>query len=117
MKDISTCQKLIKEAIGNEIQKIEQNYGYLYIHIDQKNVLKCLSILSSSDNTSFCALTDCFGVKKDESILIYYQLHSYKLGITIFAVTKTPNNYQFQSLTALFENANWYEKEILQLAT
>ncbi len=112
------CQKLIKSLLGKDISEIKLSNGNLYFSINQNSVLRCMSILNSNTGTLFSTLTDCFAVdylKQRGEFSIYYQLHSYKLDKNIFIVTNVKENEQVQSATVLFENANWYEREIFDM--
>lgn len=111
-------EKLIKSILGKDISEIKENAGNLYFVINQGAILRCLSILSSNTETLFSALTDCFAVDYLEQkgvFSIYYQLHSYKLDKNIFLVNNIRPNDKVQSVTVLFENANWYEREIFDM--
>lgn len=112
------CQKLIKSLLGKDISEIKLLSGNLYFSINQNSVLRCMSILNSNTETLFSTLTDCFAVdylRQRGEFSIYYQLHSYKLDKNIFIVTNVKENEQVQSATVLFENANWYEREIFDM--
>jgi NADH-quinone oxidoreductase subunit C len=77
-----------------------------------------MSILASSKELKFSTLTDCFAqdfLKEKNAFFIYYQLQSYKLNKTIFMVTSVQEDNLMQSVTMLFENANWYEREIFDM--
>lgn len=114
----SDCKRLIKSILGKEISETTLRAGNLYFTIKQNTVLRCMSILRSNTETLFSALTDCFAVdylKQREEFSIYYQLHSYKLDKNIFVVTSVKQNEQIKSATVLFENANWYEREIFDM--
>ena len=112
------CQKLIKSILGKNISNIDVSCDNLYFSISQNLVLRCMSILNSNAETLFSSLIDCFAVdytQQRDEFSIYYQLHSYKIDKSIFIVTNVKKNVQMQSATVLFENANWYEREIFDM--
>ncbi|MDR0942198.1 MAG: NADH-quinone oxidoreductase subunit C [Holosporales bacterium] len=112
------CDELIKEVLGGVVSRIDSINGNRYVHINSESLLKCMSILSSSKGTQFLALTDCFAVDflKEKGVFsVYYQLRSYEFDTTIFVVTDMGAKEQIQSLTEIFENANWYEREIFDM--
>ena len=75
-----------------------------------------MSILHSDQNLKFQSVADIFAVDfKDKGIFIYYQLLSYKLNSSIFIVTNLGAIKIMQSITILFENANWLEREIFDM--
>ncbi len=112
------CRKLIESVLENEISKIEILNDYLYITIYPNTVLRSLSILNSNMQLSFEALIDCFAVdylKQRGVFTIFYQLHSYKIDKTIFIKTDALEDDNVQSVSMLFPNANWYEREIFDM--
>ena len=112
------CQKLVKSILGKEISKTDYVNNNLYFNINQSVVLRCMSILGSNTETLFSSLTDCFAIdylKQRGEFSIFYQLHSYKLDKNIFIVTSIKESDRIQSMTVLFENANWYEREIFDM--
>lgn len=112
------CRKLIESILENEISKIEILNDNLYINIYPNLVLKSLSILNSNTRLLFETLTDCFAVdylKQHGVFSIFYQLHSYKIDKTIFIKTNISKDDSIQSVSMLFPNANWYEREIFDM--
>ncbi len=112
------CRKLIESVLENEISKIEILNDYLYITIYPNTVLRSLSILNSNMQLSFQTLIDCFAVdylKQRGVFTIFYQLHSYKIDKTIFIKTDALEDDNVQSVSMLFPNANWYEREIFDM--
>lgn len=114
--DITICKKFIRSALGKEILKIQEQTGKLYISLKPSSVLRCMSILYSDQKLKFESLSDSFAVNfEGKGISIYYQLLSCKLNSNIFIVTNLGAIKIMQSLTILFENANWLEREIFDM--
>jgi NADH:ubiquinone oxidoreductase subunit C len=96
-----------------QFEVINKN-GYDYIHLDQSSIIKSVSILMKSYPT----LVDCFAVdflEQHNYFSIYYQLLNYDVKKNIFVVTNIRKNKKAQSLIDLFENINWYEREIFDM--
>lgn len=111
------CQKLISQLLGNDIISSKIEKGCLYIEIRYDKILKALTILATNSAISFSSLFDLFAVdyrKKHGSMNLYYQLHSFTLDISIFALIKVQENSEIQSATLLFNNAEWYEREAFE---
>lgn len=111
-------QKLIESLLGKDVSSIRFHCENLYIIVPFNKVLRCMSILSSNSEVAFSTLTDCFAVdllEQQGEFSIYYQLRSYRLNKDIFIVTHIKETDQMQSATVLFENANWYEREIFDM--
>lgn len=118
MTDNVICQKLVKSVLGKDVLKSDVHGETLYFLINQNSVLRSLAILNSDKDLNFSALTDCFAVdflQTKKYFEIYYQLHSYKINKSIFLYAKVLNSDKVQSVTILFENANWYEREIFDM--
>ncbi|MDR1391563.1 MAG: NADH-quinone oxidoreductase subunit C [Holosporales bacterium] len=114
----SDCRKLAKAILGNVIVRSECIGENLYFNINSDAVLESVKSLSSNAATLFSTLTDCFAVdflKQKERFSIFYQLHSYKIARSIFIMTDIRKDEKMQSVTTVFENANWYEREIFDM--
>ncbi|MDR1332899.1 MAG: NADH-quinone oxidoreductase subunit C [Holosporales bacterium] len=109
---------LVEEArvIGSGDSELDAGAGQdMYIAIEQSSLLKGLVILSTSSKLLFQALTDCFATKEPldkQKLTVFYQLHSYHLSMTIFICTTALGEAVLQSVTAVYSNARWYEREI-----
>ena len=112
------CRKLIESILENEILKIETLNDNLYVSIYPNLILRSLSILNSNPELSFEALTDCFAMdylKLRGVFTIFYQLQSYKIDKTIFIKIDISEEDNVQSVSMLYPNANWYEREIFDM--
>lgn len=111
-------KKLIESALGSEIIESIENNGNFYIKIKQASLIRVSSILFSNAGLRFCSLINCFAVDflKEFSVFsIYYQLLSFQLKKTLFLVTDVKEYESLQSLTILFKNVDWYEREIFDM--
>jgi NADH-quinone oxidoreductase subunit C len=111
-------KKKIKQVLGNNIIKTYSEIDQYYINIKSKNVLRGISILYVNSELLFNSLVDCFAVdfiKINKTFAIYYQLLSYKLQSKLFVITEISEGEITQSLSMLFENANWFEREIFDM--
>ena len=90
--------------------------NYQYIEVEPSKLKTYLQKLSNQ----FKTLSDCFATNYKSTsnsdqvihyLVIYYQLSDYKLSIFVF--TKLDNN-EIDSITDIFPNANWYEREIFE---
>ncbi|MDR1233589.1 MAG: NADH-quinone oxidoreductase subunit C [Holosporales bacterium] len=114
---LTSTQKLIKSTLKKEIARSVSNDDF-YIYVNQTAILRCLTVLQSEPILKFASLVDCFAVDFLEQhgyISIYYHLMSYTLHDRLFVVTNIPADAPAQSITIVFENANWYEREIFDM--
>ncbi|MDR0695178.1 MAG: NADH-quinone oxidoreductase subunit C [Holosporales bacterium] len=113
------CQKLLGKSLGEDVSRFSIESQNLYVHVQPSVMLRCLSKLSSDTQLQFSTLTDCFSVDHLATLglyHIYYQLHSYLIDMTVFVVTSALENDTVRSVTVLFENADWYEREIFEMS-
>ncbi|MDR1034335.1 MAG: NADH-quinone oxidoreductase subunit C [Holosporales bacterium] len=115
--------ELLRTKLGDDefIEAIEEEGGSLYLHVRPSSLLKCVSILQLDRILMFSSLVDCFAVNppkhfsgENGDISIYYQLVSYLLGKHLFIITDIPDRKNAQSLTGVFWNSDWYEREIFE---
>jgi NADH-quinone oxidoreductase subunit C len=102
---------------GGFIKLIEES-GDLHAYTDYGSILKCISVLRSDSSLAFSSLVDCFAVnylERNNCVSIYYNLLSYTLNKRLFVVTNIPKEASALSLTEIFWNANWYEREIFDM--
>ena len=108
-------QKLT-EKFGEEITGWEVPYGMLTFTAPKDLNLKVLQFLYDSDDLKFRFLTDLCAVhypdKKGEELAIVYHLHNLTDNIRIrFKIYTDINKPDVFSASALYEAANWMERE------
>ena len=108
-------QKLT-EKFGEEITGWEVPYGMLTFTAPKNLNLKVLQFLYDSDDLKFRFLTDLCAVhypdKKGEELAIVYHLHNLTDNIRIrFKIYTDINKPDVFSASALYEAANWMERE------
>lgn len=111
------CQKLIDQLLSDCVVSSEISGSYVYVEINAENLLRILTILATSSTISFSSLFDLFAVdyrKKYGHICLYYHLHSFKIDKSIFVSAKVQEKSKVQSATILFNNAEWYEREVFE---
>ena len=82
-----------------------------YFNISKDQLIR--ELVYMKNKFQFNILQDCFGLRKYENISIYYQLFSKKLSKVIFLFIEDCNP-SIKSITSIFPNANWYEREIFE---
>ncbi|MDR1476337.1 MAG: NADH-quinone oxidoreductase subunit C [Holosporales bacterium] len=110
---------LLKARLGDGFIKSIEESGNAYIYVKHSSILMCMSALQSDTSLGFSTLVDCFAVKnfpeeKNVGISIYYQLVSYVSGRRLFIISDIAGEARAQSLSIIFWNADWFEREIFE---
>jgi NADH-quinone oxidoreductase subunit C len=108
-------QKLT-EKFGEQITEWEEPYGLLTFSSDKNLNLKVLQFLYADPALQFRFLTDLCAVhypeKEGQEIALVYLLHNLvdniRIRYKVFADVKNPDVF---SATALYQAANWMERE------
>lgn len=108
-------QKLT-EKFGEQITEWEEPYGLLTFSSDKNLNLKLLQFLYDDPALQFRFLTDLCAVhypeKEGLEIAVVYMLHNLvdniRIRYKVFADVKNPDVF---SATALYQSANWMERE------
>jgi NADH-quinone oxidoreductase subunit C len=111
--DISTR---LRERFGQKILTVTEPYGMLTADIDKESVLGIIDYLLHDPDLQFSFLTDLCGIhypeRSGEEFGVIYHLHSFthnlRIRIRLFVSKADP---AVQSLTPLFQSANWMERE------
>jgi len=106
-------QQLLQEQFGDKVKAFEEPYGMLTFEADLDQNIGVLRFLWDK---GFQFLTDVTAVHypayKDREICVVYHLHNLvenvRLRFKVYAPVAKPD---VQSATALFESANWQERE------
>lgn len=108
-------QKLT-EKFGDQLGEWEETYGILSFVAPRELNLKVMQFLYDEDSLAFRFLTDLTGVhfpdKAGGELAVVYHLHNLadnvRLRFKVFAPVADPSVF---SATALYQSANWMERE------
>src|SRR5919205_1496051 len=108
-------QRLI-EKFGDQVTNIEEPYGMLTFELPKELNLEVLHFLYNDEELRFRFLTDLTAVHypayTGRELAVVYHLHNLVDNIRIrFKVFTNINQPDVNSATALFESANWQERE------
>lgn len=115
MTNESVKEKLIS-TFGDKVFAFDEPYGMLEFHIHAEDNIDILRELYENDAFAFRFLTDVTAVhfphKKRQEFMIVYHLHNLVDNFRMRIKTSLDiENLNIQSATALFESANWQERE------
>lgn len=108
-------QKIV-EKFGEQITHWEEPYNFLTFTAPKEMNLKVLQFLYDDETLKFRFLTDLCAVhypeRKGEEIAVVYHLHNFESNIRIrFKVYTDAEKTEVYTATAMFEAANWMERE------
>ncbi len=111
-----TIQQKLTEKFGEELTEWGEPYGMLTFHAPKELNLKVLQYLFDEEELQFRFLTDLQAVHYPDNagaeLAVVYHLHNLRDNVRIrfkvFADVKKPDVF---SATAVFQSANWMERE------
>lgn len=107
-------EEKLKSILNDFNYKLEIVNDLKYLLVYDSNVHEILKILKMN---YFQVLIDCFAMNTiydSESNTIYYHLLDYNNNQDICIYTNIKEK-SIKSITDIFENANWYEREIYEI--
>lgn len=114
--DNNTIVQKLKEKFGNVIRDITEPYGLLTITINAESIIDISRWISTDKELNFNFLTDITAIHYPEQsgneLGVIYHFHcltnNIRLRIKLFVSKENP---VVQTMTGLFESANWMERE------
>jgi NADH-quinone oxidoreductase subunit C len=111
-----TIATRLQEKFGHDILDVDETYGMLTITVSKEVNLDVIGFLKNEPSMDFNFLTDLCGIHypelKGKELGVVYHLRSFRhnrqIRIKLFTATGDP---AVNSLTPLFESANWMERE------
>lgn len=107
-------EEKLKSILSNFNYKLEIVNNLNYLLVCESDVYKVLKTLKQN---YFQVLIDCFAmnnIDNNNNNVIYYHLLSYENNQSICVYT-TIKEKSIKSIIDIFENANWYEREIYEM--
>ena len=111
-----TIRQKLTEKFGDQLTAWEEPYGMLTFTAPKELNLKVLQFLFDDETLRFRFLTDLQAVhypdNRGAELAVVYHLHNFtdnvRLRFKVFTAIDTPEVY---SATALYQAANWMERE------
>lgn len=112
----SALAEALNSLLGERIVTSEELYDALVVEVSSADAFSVIETLKLDPKLSFNFLTLIGGVHYPENagreLCLVYHLHSWKNAIRLRVKAYLPaENPSIQSLTSLFETANWMERE------
>lgn len=116
MTEPNFFEKLTRIVESDIIEYYEMEHHY--IHVQPTNIVRVASIIKDHSQLKLNQLVDVIAVDYPSQIerfeLIYHFL-SHENGERLFVKVRLKKDQPIQSITGVFENASWYEREIFDL--
>ncbi len=105
----------IRDTLGSSVEDMGVRLGELTITIRRDDLLKVMKFLKDDANCQFLTLLDVCGVDypdDDERFEIVYHMLSMTHNNRIRVKLRTNEDTPVDSVTGLFNAANWWEREV-----
>ncbi len=105
----------IRDTLGSSVEDMGVRLGELTITIRREDLLKVMKFLKDDANCQFLTLLDVCGVDypdDEERFEIVYHMLSMTHNNRIRVKLRTDEDTPVDSLTSLFNAANWWEREV-----
>ena len=104
----------IEGQLGSDVSDVAISNGELSLRCASNNLIKVLTFLRDDTQCQFKALMDLCGVdhpEREPRFDVVYNLLSISQNTRIRLKTATDENTPVPSATAVFQSANWWERE------
>ena len=118
MDDLSSFKANLGQALSEAILSIEENRDHILVEILPSAIVKLASHLKTKKGYLFNTLIDVTAVdfpSKEQRFDVIYHFLSMTENKRCRVTTSINENEEVQSITSVFECANWFEREIFDL--
>ena len=108
----------ILDGLGAAVNGGEISFGELTIHARREEIVKTISFLRDDPMCRFTSLIDLCGVdypEREKRFDVVYHMLSMHLNHRVRIKVSTDEDTPVQTLSGLFPNANWYEREAFDM--
>jgi len=108
----------ILDGLGAAVNGAEMSFGELTIMARREEIVKTITFLRDDPICRFTTLIDLSGVDypdREQRFEVVYHMLSMHLNHRIRIKISTDENTPVQTLSGLFPNANWYEREAFDM--
>ena len=118
MNDLSSFKTNLGPALSEAMLSIEENRDHILVEILPSAIVKLASHLKTKKGYLFNTLIDVTAVdfpSKEQRFDVIYHFLSMTENKRCRVTTSINENEEIQSITSVFECANWFEREIFDL--
>ena len=118
MVDITSFQNNLSDTLGESVISIKEEHSHIIFDIQPNAILEVVTYLKSKKGFSFTTLIDITAIDfpaKEKRFKLLYHFLSMTENKRCKIVTDISDHEAINSITSLFECANWFEREIFDL--
>jgi NADH-quinone oxidoreductase subunit C len=118
MVDITSFQNNLSHTLGESVISIKEEHSHIIFDIQPNAILEVVTYLKSKKGFSFTTLIDITAIDfpaKEKRFQLIYHFLSMTENKRCKIVTDISDHQAINSITSLFECANWFEREIFDL--
>jgi NADH-quinone oxidoreductase subunit C len=118
MVDITSFQNNLSDTLGESVISIKEEHSHIIFDIQPNAILEIVTYLKSKKGFSFTTLIDITAIDfpaKEKRFQLIYHFLSMTENKRCKIITDISDHEAINSITSLFECANWFEREIFDL--
>ena len=118
MVDITSLQNNLSDTLRETVLSIKEEHGHIIFEISSNAIVDVVKFLRSKKGFSFTTLIDITAIDfpaRDKRFQLIYHFLSMTENKRCKIVTSVSDQETVDSVTPVFECANWFEREIFDL--
>ena len=118
MERVKDLFSLIEEELPDTVISLETDSNHCIINVFPKSIIEVMAFLKSKKGFSFNTLIDITAVDfpdRDKRFDVVYHLLSMTENLRCRVIFSVHDDYIVNSITSVFECANWFEREVFDL--
>ena len=118
MVDLTSFQNNFNDTLRECVLSIEEEYGHFVFDIQSNAIVDVVTFLRSKKGFSFTSLIDITAIDypyREKRFQLIYHFLSMTENLRCKIVAAVSDQETVNSITSVFECANWFEREIFDL--
>ena len=118
MADIDDLKDHIEESLGDAVNSIEISFGEMTVNARRAEIVKVISFLRDDPLCRYSSLIDVAGADypgRNRRFDVVYHMLSMSHNTRVRIKATTDETVPMPSITGLFPNADWYEREAFDM--
>jgi NADH-quinone oxidoreductase subunit C len=118
MVDLASFQNNLNDTLRDSVLSIKEEYGHIIFDILPNAIVDVVTFLKSKKGLSFTTLIDITAIDfpaKEKRFQLIYHFLSMTENKRCKIITSVSDQETVNSVTSVFDCANWFEREIFDL--